>query len=181
MISMRNNKWLIGFLLVSLTLNLLLIGFLAGRLSGLGAPPPFGPDPTSGFVRLLGFLDTDRRASIKPVLRSHMNEIMPTLRNVRRNQRAVFDALTAEPFDPDKLTRALDALQSNLSAAQLASHESFVAMAAELTPAERRQLAAAMRHPPPRHRPGAGSERRDGPPLGVQPRRSGFQIPQEVR
>jgi uncharacterized membrane protein len=159
---MRSNKWLIAALATSLIVNLLLVGFVVGRLSGIG-PPPFGPDPTVGFVRLLSFLDSDRRAAIKPTLRAHMTDIVPMLKRMRGNHRAVIEALTAEPFDVARLSGALDALQANLDATQSASHAAFVALAAELTPAERRQLAEAMRHPRHRHR---RSESEKGP-LGM--------------
>jgi uncharacterized membrane protein len=160
---MRSNKWLIGALATSLIVNLLLVGFVAGRLSGFG-PPPSGPDPTVGFVRLLGFLDADRRAVIKPTLRAHLEGIVPMLKNMRSNHHAVLEALTAEPFDPARLSQALDQLQANLDAAQSASHAAFVALASELTPAERRKLADAMRHPYHHHRSPSAEQ---GRPLGM--------------
>jgi uncharacterized membrane protein len=178
---MRNNKWLIGALVASVVLNLLLAGFVIGRLSGFGPPPAFGPDPTAGFVRLLGFLPEDRRSGITPTLRSHLGEMMPMLRSVRGDQHAVIAALTAEPFAPEALARALAELRTHLTAVQVASHESFVAMAGQLTAEERGALADAMRRPPHnRHRPGM-SDRRDAPPLGMQPGRGGIDSPQESR
>jgi uncharacterized membrane protein len=178
---MRNNRWLIGGLVLSVVFNLLFAGFVIGRLSGFGPPPPFGPDPTAGFVRLLGFLQDDRRAAIAPTLHAHMAEVMPMLRKMRGDQRAVMDALTAEPFVPDALTNALAALRTNLTAVQVESHRSFVAMATSLTPQERAELAAAMRRAPHMHgRPGL-SERRDHAPLGMEPRGSGLDAPQEDR
>jgi uncharacterized membrane protein len=178
---MRNNRWLIGGLVLSVVFNLLLAGFVIGRLSGFGPPPPFGPDPTVGFVRLLGFLDDDRRAAIAPALRTHMSEVMPMLHKMRSDQHAVMDALTAEPFVPDALANALDALRTNLTAAQVASHRSFVAMAALLTPQERTQLAEAMRRGPHMHGRYGSSDRRDRSAFGMQPWRSGLEPPQEDR
>jgi len=178
---MRNNRWLIGGLAVSLIFNLLLTGFVLGRLSGFGPPGPFGPDPTAGFVRLLGFLEPDRRAAIAPTLHAHMGEVMPMLRKMRTDQHAVMDALTAEPFTPNALANALAELRTNLTAVQVESHRSFVAMATLLTPQERAELAAAMRRAPHMHgRPGM-SDRHDRPPLGMQPGSSGLDAPQEDR
>jgi len=178
---MRNNRWLIGGLAVSVVFNLLLAGFVIGRLSGFGPPPPFGPDPTAGFVRLLGFLQEDRRAAIAPTLHTHMAEVMPMLRKMRGDQHAVVDALTAEPFVPEALANALAELRTNLTDVQVASHRSFVAMATLLTAQERAELSSAMRRAPHMHgRPGV-SDRRDHTPLGVQPGRSGLDPPQEDR
>src|SRR5262245_25281900 len=180
-IPMRNNRWLIGGLAVSLIFNLLLTGFVLGRLSGFGPPPPFGPDPTAGFVRLLGFLEPDRRSAIAPALHTHMSEVLPMLRKMRGDQHAVIDALTADPFVPDALTNALAALRTNLTAVQVASHRSFVAMATQLTPQERAELASAMRRAPHMHGRYGRSEWRDHPPLGVEPGSSGLNPPQEDR
>lgn len=177
---MRINKWLIGGLVVSLVLNLLLVGFLAGRVSGFAPPPGFGPDPTAGFFRLLGFLSDERRATIAPELRKQMGEFIPTLRKIHGDQKQVFETLTADPFDPAALETTLADLRSNLSAAQIASHHSFVEMAKSLTPDERKTLARAMRHPPHMH--GIGdSERREHPPFGMHPGGSGVEPPQEDR
>lgn len=175
---MRTNKWLIGGLVLSLILNLLLVGFVAGRASGFG-PPGWGPDPTAGFFRLLGFLSDDRRAAIAPELRKHKDELWPVLRKMRGEQREVFETLTADPFDPVALEAALADLRTNLSAAQVASHHAFVEMAKSLTQDERESLAHAMRRP---LRPGmGGSERRQHPPFGMHPRSGGDQPPQEDR
>src|SRR5262245_23708472 len=133
---MRTSRWLLVGLVVSLVLNLLLIGFVAGRLSGFRPPPPFGPDPTAGYFRMLGFLSDERRAAVGPDLRKQMAEIIPMLRAMRGDQRAVFDALTADPFDAAALDKALADLRAHLGAAQVASHHSFVELAKRLTPEE---------------------------------------------
>jgi uncharacterized membrane protein len=93
-----NNKWLIGGLVASLVTNLLLVGFVIGHLWAFRPPPGIGPDPTAGFFRVLGFLSDERRAEIRPQLRKEMGELIPMLREMRGDQRRVFETLTAEPF-----------------------------------------------------------------------------------
>ena len=177
---MQTSRWLIGGLVLSVVVNLLLVGFVLGRLSGFAPPPTIGPDPTVGFFRMLGFLSDDRRDAIVPDLRKQMGDLMPTLRKVRGDQRAVFDALTTDPFDPAALDAALAGLRANLTAAEVASHHSFVELAKRLTPAERKELARAM-HRPRLHGMGGGSEGRDHPPLGVHPGSGRDEPPQEGR
>ena len=109
-----------------------------GACRALARRPPFGPDPTAGFFRLLGFLPDDRRAAIAPALRKQMGEVMPVLRKMRGDQHQVFETLTAEPFEPAALEAALAELRTNLTAVQVASHRSFVEMAKSLTPEERK-------------------------------------------
>jgi uncharacterized membrane protein len=176
---MRTNRWLIGGLVVSLVANLLLVGFVAGRMSGFAPPPGFGPDPTVGFFRMLGFLSEERRATIAPDLRKQMHQIVPVLRKIRGDQRDVFEALTADPFDAAALEAALADLRANLTATQIASHAAFVEMVRALTPDEREALARAMRRPS-RHRMG-DSERGERAPLGMHPGRSRSEPPQEDR
>jgi len=145
------SKWLIGGLVASLVANLLLAGFIAGRMAMRSPPPAMAPDPTAGYGRLLGFLPAERRDAIKPMLRSHLREVIGDARSLRGEQKAVLVALAQEPFDAQALANALAELRSSLTATQEASHRSLVEIAATLTAAERRQLADAMRRPPWRH------------------------------
>ena len=116
-----------------------------------------------------------------PDLRKQMGELLPVLRKMRGDQHQVFETLTAEPFDAAALEAALADLRTNLTAAQVASHHSFVEMAKSLTPEERKSLASAMRRPPHMHGMGGDSERREHPPFGMHPGSGGDQPPQEDR
>ena len=176
---MRTSSWLIGGLIVSMVLNLLLIGVVIGRLSGFGPPPGMGPDPTAGFFRMLGFLSDERRGTIAPDLRRQMGDLMPVLHKMRGDQRAVFEALIADPFDSATLEQVLANLRTNLSAAQVASHHAFVLMAQSLTPDERKELARVMRHRPPMS--GIGRSGRPEHPLRMHPGARGLDPPQEDR
>ena len=177
---MRTNRWLIGGLAVSLMVNLLLVGIFIGRLSGFGPPPGMSPDPTAGFFRVLGFLSDERRAEIAPGLHHQMSDLIPMLHQMRGNQRHVFETLTADPFDPAALEQALAELRTNLSAAQVASHHSFVEMAKSLTRDEREELARAMRHRP-MMKHGQGPSERGGYPWGHHRETGGGEAPQEDR
>ena len=150
------NRWLVGGLVVSVVLNLLLVGFVVGRLAS--APPGMPPDPTAGFGRLLRFLPEERREAVSPVLRGHMRDVMREARGLRSEHEAVYSALAAEPYDAAALSAALAALRATLNTTQEVAHRSLVEVAGTLTAAERRQLADAMRKPPWRqerrhHRP----------------------------
>lgn len=148
-----SRNWLVGGLVVSVVLNLVLVGFVAGRLSFTGAPAGGRMDPTMGYVRLLRFLPEERRETLAPIVRPLLREMMPELRTLRADHRAVQTALAAEPFDPEALSKALEDLRRKLNSGQEKAHATLVELAGALTPAERLQLAEAMQRRPPR-RPG---------------------------
>ena len=94
---MRTNKWLIGGLVLSLVLNLLLVGFVAGRMSGFGRRPDSGPIQRPASSVCSGFLRDDRRAAITPELRKQMGELMPVLRKMRGDQTRGFRNADGRP------------------------------------------------------------------------------------
>jgi uncharacterized membrane protein len=156
------NKWLVGGLVVSVVLNLLIVGFVIGRLAS--APPIMAPDPTAGFGRLLRFLPEERRDAVTPMLREQMRDVMREARGLRREHEAVYEALVAEPYDPAALEAALAGLRTTLNATQEIAHRSFVEVAGKLNLEERRQLAEAMRKPPWRREGRHGPAARAMPP-----------------
>jgi uncharacterized membrane protein len=148
-----NNKWLVAGLIISVVLNLLLVGFMVGRASGGPLFPGGRMDPTTGYVRLLHFLPEERREAIAPIVRPMLRELMPALRSMRGDHRSVHEALAADPFDPDELSVALETLREHLNTSQATAHTTLVALARSLSAEERTQLAEAMRRPPrPSHR-----------------------------
>ncbi len=153
------SKWVAILLIVSLALNLIMVGFWTGSRS-VAAP---GFDPIRSYPRWAHGLAEPRRDALRPVMREHLKSMRPTLRALRQRHRALRDALTAEPFDAQVLEEALVAMREDQARMQSQSHASFAEFVTQLTPAERRQLAADMdgpgRHhkrppPPAHHRPG---------------------------
>ena len=131
-------KWLVIGLVVSLTLNLALVGFLIGRASG---PSPWHRgafDPVAGLPRLMNFLPKERRREL--IERQPRRDVREALRAMRRAQHAMDAALGAEPFDPAALAEALARYREHFAAAQERSHAGFAALAADLTPQERQRL-----------------------------------------
>ena len=125
------NKWLIGALAVSLVVNLLLAGFLVGRMSGdFGFRGGFGAAPKMPQLR---FLEDDRRREVTRDLDTR-NALRPILRELRRSQGDIRAALVAEPFEQEALSAALTEFRRRLEESQALSHRKLVAVAARLTP-----------------------------------------------
>ena len=133
------SKWLIGGLAASVVLNLTLIGFLVGTAFG---PPPWarrGFDPTDSLVRLMFFLSEERRQAVLGDGRARQ-EIGASLKAMRHAQRAIGEALTAEPFDRAALAAALDQFRDQFETHQTRSHAALVDIAERMTPEERRRF-----------------------------------------
>ena len=138
-----NTKWLVIGLVVSLVLNLTLAGFLMGRASG---PSPWHRsafNPIAGLPRLMDFLPKERRREL--IAQQPRRPLREALRDMRRAQHAMDQALAAEPFDAAALAEALAHYRDYFAVGQERSHAAFVAMAAELTPGERRRLLESLR------------------------------------
>ena len=131
-------KWLLAGLVVSVALNLALIGFLAGTAGGPPAWRTPGFDPAVGLARLVRFLPDERRDELLD--RSARREIGASLRDMRRAQRAMHEALAADTFDRAALAASLGQFRDHFAASQARSHAAFVEIAAHLTPQERRRF-----------------------------------------
>ena len=141
------NRWLIGGLVVSIVLNLLLVGFLAGRMAPGAGFVAVRPDPTIGIYRMIGFLPEARRDEVKSMLRGEARQRFPEIRQIRGSHRLIREAVTADPFVRGDLEEALASLRRQLGATQVAAHASFVDIVGKLTPEERDRLAEAMQRP----------------------------------
>ena len=140
---MNRFRWLVAALVVSLLVNLVLVGFTAGRFSaGSMQRPHF--DPMMGIRAPTRFLAEERREELKPVIRQ-FREALPSLRHLRGTQRVLYDAITADPFERGPLEEALASFRSNLLAGQQAGHSAFVNLVEALTPEERARMLKSMR------------------------------------
>lgn len=147
----RSARWLVAGLVISLAINLLLVGFLAGRWLQAAGPPP-GHDPALLLWPAVKGLPAAEREALRPVLRKSLRESREHVRTIRRAQRSVQESLRSEPFVANELARALDELRRALNDSQAARHATLVKVATELSPDERRRLAAGMAahgRPPP--------------------------------
>ena len=145
----NSRKWIVGGLVLSVTVNLLLAGFVAGRLLEPRMNPPH-MDPTLALFPALRELPDARRAELRPLVREEFRKARPEMRRMMKAQRAINAALTAEPFSEAALSAALTDFRTALLASQEGSHAALVRLARELTPAERHLLVTSMRHG---HRP----------------------------
>lgn len=132
------SRFLRVVLVVSLALNLLVAGMVAGRLMGHDERQPRGVDLSLGpFTRALD--DTDRRA-----IRDHLRDghHRPPGRKARAQQNmALLAAIRAQPFAPEAVAAELEKERSIATALIRAGHEALLARLSNASDAERQAFA----------------------------------------
>jgi len=142
-----SRKWMFAALAISVGINLALAGFMAGRM----IEPRFGPprlDPALAFFPVVRQLPEERRDVLRPIMSAEFGAARPNMRRMIAAQRAINDALTADPYSEKTLAAALADFRGALLASQEDSHAALVRLANALTQDERNMLAGAMRHGP---------------------------------
>ena len=135
-------KWLVGGLVASLVVNIGLVGFLLGAASRPALFPRGHVDPAVGLPQLLRFLPAERREAVLEEVngRALRRGVRGSVRQMRRAQAALHEALVADPFDAEALARALADFHDHFTASQNRSHRAFVAVASRLSAEERRRF-----------------------------------------
>ena len=136
---MKSKLALVIALVVSVALNLVAIGMFLGSQAG-PRPEMHRVDPVFGMRRLLGDLPEQRARELAPLYRAYLGAMRPRFREIRGTQEALRTAMLADPLDEAALRAALKSFEAQLSGSQRASQDAFIALAAELTVNERRQL-----------------------------------------
>jgi len=135
---MNRNKLLIICLLLSLAVNLLLIGGITSRTMSrpdFSAGRPFPPN--LGWV-MRGLSDA-RRSELSSLQESSAEAILPSRREMSVSQERINQLMAADPLDAAAIEQAFSELrQANLDYQRL-SHQQTVDMLKQLTVAERQQ------------------------------------------
>ena len=159
MMGRRARSWV---LIVSLTLNLFLVGLIAGHR--LSPPPPPESIPGTVFAdlrRMSEALPPETRGEIRDHFEAHRPDMIRGLMAMRAARHDVRDVLQREPYDPEALRAAFDTLRDRTDAVQAIVHTALIEIAGQLDPDERLAIAR-----PPERRGGPdrqGSFDRPGP------------------
>lgn len=160
----RAPRWMKILLVVSLALNLLIVGVVVGARF----MHPFGPGPVSSsfglsLVRFGLSRGGEAREETRKVLSETRPRIDPLRKELRAARRAVADALTADPFDAEKFRTAQARVVELERQVGEQSLDALTTIASKMSVEERRDF---IRHWPRRgHRErkgdgGEGDERR---------------------
>jgi len=143
-------------LVISVAINLLLIGGIIGRvMSGGGPSARVVPDHVGWIVRSL---DDERRRELRRDLIRHVRSARPLRQAMRDAQYAFERSVLADDFDAEKVRAALADLRRAHEQWQAASHEQMIDILARLTTEERQRIVELLPRSP--GRPGDPATRR---------------------
>jgi uncharacterized membrane protein len=142
----RLRNGLIIALVISIALNLLLVGIGIGQTFHEG-PPMMRMNPMMGLTHFAHDLSAQRRKELAETLRAFREASRPAIGEMRELQQELRAEIRRDPVDPVRLKLALEALQNHMQASQTTSAEAFVQLMQALTPEERLALDRSMRRP----------------------------------
>jgi uncharacterized membrane protein len=147
-------------LVVSLALNLLVVGIFAGArfLHPFGAPGPFASSFGFSLVRFGLTRGGETREETRRVLSENKGKIDPLRKELRAARRGVADALSAEPFDPVQFRAAQSRVVELERQVGEQSLDALTAIAARMSAEDRRDF---VRHWPRRAFRERGSDREE--------------------
>ncbi|MEO0467347.1 MAG: periplasmic heavy metal sensor [Pseudomonadota bacterium] len=143
------------FLVISLMINMLLIGIVGGRMIGRAGQPP--PDmaavgtPTEARVarRILDSVSPRERIELGRMFSETLRENRDTMIARNRARIALSQAMTAEPYDEARVRDAMAALRDADFELQAVVQDALAASMARLTPEQREALAVSIERSAP--------------------------------
>jgi uncharacterized membrane protein len=124
--------------LVSLALNLVIVGSIAGAAWRFRTPPPWAGAVTPNLLGYASTLAPERRRELWRLTAEERGHVRPFRREVRAAREQTVEALIAEPFDRQRFQAAQSRQAEMESRARAAVQELYVKLAQSLTPEERR-------------------------------------------
>lgn len=152
----RTRTWVRVALVVSLALNLLVLGMIGGAVINHGRGDPravTGPADLGPYGRALSDAD---RAALRKAIRAEGPRLRENREAVRAGFRELTGALRAEPYDHARVTAIIEGQQARVEAQVDLLRALMLDRVAQMTPAERAgfadRLEEVLRHGPPRDR-----------------------------
>ncbi|MBT3428148.1 MAG: periplasmic heavy metal sensor [Gammaproteobacteria bacterium] len=136
-----NNTWIKWALIISLAINLILVGFEIAQRTGLqpllsrtGPPPSLHP-------RMLdGHISKDTGRSIRRALSEHRLDAKETLDELHRTRRTFYRALLQSPLQEQQLTDANRALLKASTEYMTISQNNMIEIIKNIPAEERKQV-----------------------------------------
>jgi uncharacterized membrane protein len=133
----QTSRRLIIALMISVSINIFLIGFVMARFL-LDSRPRKEYGERNGRIGAAQTLDDPK--PIRRLLLKNTKNFEPKRKALREARQKVTRALVAVPFDSDTLKASLSDIRDNTQTSQIALHNALAGLAESLTPQERQKL-----------------------------------------
>lgn len=155
----RRLPWIGIALVVSLAVNLLVIGMAAGhwthRHDGAWGGRFAGKSGTEGRAHgMMRAFPEELRGEMEGIMRERRTQAEPVLEQLRAARREAREALRAEPFDRARLAAAYAEMRRHGDVLEQSFHEAMIDAASRLSPEARQKLAEMRWGPGGRSGPG---------------------------
>lgn len=152
----RAPTWMKVALVVSLSINLAVVGVIGGSMMRRANPDLAGLDRRQ--MRIVEMMPEARRAEVAAALRAQSSQVQSVKDALATANSALLQSMRAEPFAPDRLATALAERQKAQNELSSLAHSQLIAQVARLSGSERREMAERMstldRRLTDRNRPG---------------------------
>ena len=139
----KKRRWLRPLLIVSLGLNLLFVGLVAGRIWNHGferRAAAHSQVVTGAIEKLIEDIPEAKRLRARELLKRHRAAIGPLRGELREARNKVRDAALADPYNEEKLAEALGRLRELRSGMHQSLHRTMMGLMKDLTLKERQKL-----------------------------------------
>lgn len=133
----RTPRWLLALLFVSLAVNLLIIGSVAGAMWRFRGPPPWASIVIPNLIGYASTLPLERRKQLWALTADERSHVRPFRRQVRAARAETTKALGAQPFDRQRFIEAQTRQSEIENHARAAVLPLYAKIAEILTPEER--------------------------------------------
>ena len=133
----RTPRWMLVALFLSLALNLIVVGSVAGAVWRFRTPPPWASAVTPNLLGYVSSLAPERRKQLWEQTREERSHIRPFRREVRAAREETIKVLIAEPFERAAFLAAQARQAEAENRARAAVQDLYVKIADSLTPEER--------------------------------------------
>ncbi len=165
----KKRRWLWPLLIVSLGLNLLFVGLIAGRMWTHGGSRSAPHRIITGAVEeFMKELPDAKRQHAGDLLKRHRTTLRQLRKQIRQERRAVKDAVLTDPFDAAKVGEVFARFREIRTGQHQSMHTMMIELLKNLTLKERERLVnqihAGFRHRRGRHHRPNGPQQDGGPP-----------------
>lgn len=138
----RAPNWMKAALVVSLSINLAVLGVVGGAALRQQDPALDGLDRRQ--TRIVALMPESRRAEAAAALRAQAAQVQSVKGALEAADSALLESMRSEPFAPDRLATALANRREAQTELTTLTHSQLVALTAKMTETERRELAERM-------------------------------------